>query len=85
MTQAYADRRVQRPAWWPADHEWSATTINNLERGRLDEFFILMRTWKAATEVSAVHQKAAIATKLQSRSGIFPIFDTLMYYATTAC
>ena len=55
VTQAYADRRVQRPAWWPADYEWSATTINNLERGRLDELFILMRNWKAATEVSRVH------------------------------
>ena len=55
MTQAYADRRVQRPDWWPADCEWSAATVNNMERGRLDDLFIVMRDWRAATEVRRMH------------------------------
>ena len=63
VTQAYADRRVQRPDWWPARYEWSAATINNLDRGSLDALFILMRNWKAAREVSRAHPfEAAIAT-----------------------
>ena len=55
VTQAYADRRVQRPDWWPADCEWSAATVNNMERGRLDDLFIVMRDWRAATEVRRMH------------------------------
>ena len=55
MTQAYADRRVQQPDWWPADCEWSAATANNLEHARLNELFIVMRDWTASIEVRGMH------------------------------
>lgn len=63
VTQVYSDRRVQRPEWWPAAYEWAFSTVNNLDRRRLDELFILMRDWKAAREVRST--SLAPAVKLQ--------------------
>ena len=80
VTQAYADRRVQRPDWWPAAYEWNAFTVNNLERGRLDELFMLMRDWKSAREVRRMPPNGL---KLRASEHQIDFLDGLMRLSTS--
>lgn len=66
VAQVYSDRRVQRPEWWPAAYEWAPSTVNSLERRRLDELFILMRDWKAAREVRSTSLAPAVGLRIAS-------------------